>query len=121
MKRLLVVDDSPTVRRQVREALRETGFEIVEAPDGVDGAAQIEEDRRIAMVICDVNMPRMNGLQMLEKVMLDPTNAALPVLMLTTEGQSEMMDRAKALGAKGWLIKPFKAALLVAADTKLAL
>ena len=120
MKRVLVVDDSSTVRQQVGNALKEAGFETVEAIDGVDGAAKIDKDRTIALVICDVNMPRLNGLDMLEKIKRDPKNAALPVIMLTTEGQPELIDRAKKHGAKGWIIKPFKAELLVAAVTKLA-
>ena len=119
MKRVLVVDDSATVRQQVGNALREAGYDVTEAVDGFDGAEKINTDRSIAMVICDVNMPRVNGLEMLEQVKKDPKNASLPVVMLTTEGQPALIDRAKKSGAKGWIIKPFKAELLVAAVKKL--
>jgi two-component system chemotaxis response regulator CheY len=119
-KRVLVVDDSATVRQQVGNALREAGFDIVEASDGLDGAAKIDGDRSISMVICDVNMPRLNGLEMLEKVKRDPKNASLPFIMLTTEGQPALMDRAKKFGAKGWIVKPFKAELLVGVVKKMA-
>jgi two-component system chemotaxis response regulator CheY len=119
-KRVLVVDDSATVRQQVGNALREAGFDIVEASDGLDGAAKIDGDRSISMVICDINMPRLNGLEMLEKVKRDPKNASLPFIMLTTEGQPALMDRAKKFGAKGWIVKPFKAELLVGVVKKMA-
>ena len=119
-KRVLVVDDSATVRQQVALALGQVGFEVVEAVDGLDGLQRISSTPQLAAVICDINMPRMNGLEMLEKVRADARCAQLPILMLTTEGQPAMMERAKKAGAKGWIIKPFKADLLIAALRKLA-
>lgn len=118
MKKILVVDDSPTVRQQVGLALSQAGYEIVEAVDGLDAIGKV--DPTIAMMICDVNMPRMNGLEMLEKLRTDARWNALPVVMLTTEGQPGLIERAKKAGAKGWIIKPFKADLLVAAVKRLA-
>lgn len=117
MKKILVIDDSPTVRQQVGLALTQAGYQVVEAVDGVDGIAKV--DATVAMLICDVNMPRMNGLEMLEKLRTDARWKALPVVMLTTEGQPGLIDRAKKAGAKGWIIKPFKAELLVAAVQRL--
>ena len=118
-KKILVVDDSSAVRQQVSVALGQAGFEVVEATDGVDGADKIRSDRELAMVICDVNMPRMNGLEMVEAVKAEASNADLPIIMLTTEGQPELIKRAKAAGAKGWIVKPFKAEMLVATAQKL--
>lgn len=117
MKKILVIDDSPTVRQQVGIALTQAGFTVVEAVDGLDGIAKV--DASIAMLICDVNMPRMNGLEMLEKLRTDARWNALPCVMLTTEGQPGLIERAKKAGAKGWIIKPFKAELLVAAVQRL--
>ena len=117
MKKILVIDDSPTVRQQVGLALAQAGFQVIEAVDGYDAMAKV--DATVAMLICDVNMPRMNGLEMLEKLRADARWKALPVVMLTTEGQPALIERAKKAGAKGWIIKPFKAELLVAAVQRL--
>jgi two-component system chemotaxis response regulator CheY len=118
-KKVLVVDDSVTVRQQVRMALTQSGFDVVEAVDGVDGKEKIASTPDIKMVICDVNMPRMNGIDMIEAVAATGKHSGLPIVMLTTEGQPALIQRAKAAGAKGWIVKPFKADLLVAAVQKL--
>jgi two-component system chemotaxis response regulator CheY len=120
-KKVIVIDDSVTVRQQVGMALRQAGFEVIEAADGDEGAELIEKTADAAMVICDVNMPRMNGLELLELIKKDGKHATLPVLMLTTEGQPQLIERAKKGGAKGWVVKPFKPELLVAAVKKLTL
>ncbi len=120
-KKVIVIDDSATVRQQVAVALTQAGFEVIEAADGDEGVEVIGRTADAAMVICDVNMPRMNGLELLEAVKKDGKNANLPVLMLTTEGQPQLIERAKKSGAKGWVVKPFKPELLVAAVKKLTL
>jgi two-component system chemotaxis response regulator CheY len=120
-KKVIVIDDSATVRQQVAVALSQAGFEVIEAADGDEGVEVIGRNADAAMVICDVNMPRMNGLELLEAVKKDGKNANLPVLMLTTEGQPQLIERAKKSGAKGWVVKPFKPELLVAAVKKLTL
>lgn len=119
-KKILVVDDSSTVRQQVRIALSQAGFTVVEAVDGMDGHSKIQANSDLAMVICDVNMPRMNGLQMLEAVHASGSAAGVPIVMLTSEAQPALIRQAKANGAKGWIVKPFKAEMLVAAVKKLA-
>jgi two-component system chemotaxis response regulator CheY len=118
-KKILVVDDSATVRQQVRAALADTGFEIVEAADGIEGLDAIAARQDLAAVVCDVNMPRLGGLQLLETLSAQGKVPGLPVVMLTTEGQPALMQRAKAAGARGWLVKPFKPATLVATLRKL--
>lgn len=114
---ILVIDDSMMVRKQVGNALRTQGYAVVEAVDGVDALEKLEATPDARLVVCDVNMPRMNGLEFLEQ--LSARKSAPPVVMLTTEGQPELMQRAKALGAVGWLVKPFKPELLLATAKKL--
>jgi len=118
MKRILVVDDSVTVRQQVAQTLQQAGYEVVEATDGVDALTKV--DPTIAMAICDVNMPRMNGIELVEKLAQDPTWKLLPIVMLTTEGQPQLIQRARAAGIKGWIVKPFKPEMLVAVVKKMA-
>jgi len=118
-KVVLIIDDSASVRRQVASVLGPAGYELLEAVDGIDGAERIRSREDLALVICDVNMPRMNGLDMLEGLKTEIARRALPVVMLTTEGQPEAMARAKLAGAKGWFVKPFKERLLLGAVQKL--
>ena len=119
-KTVLVVDDSEVVRQQVSSALGAAGYDVVEAADGMAGAEAIESRDDLAAVICDINMPRLNGIEMLTRVKADPKHTALPVVMLTTEGQPALIRRAKEVGAKGWIVKPFDPALLVSAVRRLA-
>lgn len=118
-KKILVVDDSLTVRQQVSLALTSAGFHVVEAADGLDGLEKVAGHPDLAMVLCDVNMPRMTGIEMLEELRRRADRPALPVLMLTTEAAPPLVDRAKKAGAKGWIVKPFKPELLVAAVNRL--
>jgi two-component system chemotaxis response regulator CheY len=99
-------------------ALKQAGFATAEAADGQQGLDAITGGS-VDMVICDVNMPNMNGLEMVEAVKAKPEYAALPIVMLTTEGQPSMIKRAKDAGAKGWIVKPFDANQLVAAARQL--
>lgn len=113
-KKVLIVDDSASVRQLVRAVLC-SDFDVVEACDGVEGAEAIQREWDLAAVICDTHMPRMGGIEMLELVKQDPRSASLPIVMLSGAGQNEMVQRAKAAGAKGWIVKPFKPELLLAA------
>lgn len=117
--KVLIVDDAATVRQQVRVALQQAGFETVEAVDGVEGIEQLGAHRDVRLIIADINMPRMDGIEMLGAIGKDPALAGVPILMLTTEGNPELVRRAKEAGAVGWIVKPFKAHLLVAAAQKL--
>ena len=106
MADVLVVDDSQTVRTEVSNFLSANGISVDTAYDGQDGLSKIQGDNSIKLVICDVNMPRMDGLTMCEKVRA-AGKVSLPIIMLTTESDPSMKERGKAAGVKGWIIKPF--------------
>ena len=118
-QKILVVDDSETVRQQVEYALTQAELEVIHAEDGVVGWEQLNANADVGLVICDVNMPRMNGLELVEKIKESGQFDALPIIMLTTEGSPQLIQRAKKAGAKGWVVKPFKADLLVKATMKI--
>ena len=114
--KILVVDDSMTARRFVVAALAPTGFEVVEAANGLEALEVLDDD--IACVLCDVNMPSMNGVEFLEALQ-GQDRVLPPVLMVTTESEADLVRRARGLGAVGWMLKPFKAEMLVATVRKL--
>jgi two-component system chemotaxis response regulator CheY len=118
-KKIIIIDDSQTVRQEVRGLLAGAGYEIIEAEDGVEGAEAIRGNESASLAICDVNMPRLGGLEMLESLRADG-RTGIPVVMLTTEGRPDLIERARASGAKGWIVKPFKPNLLLAAVAKIA-
>ena len=111
VRKILIVDDSAMVRRNVRQALEPTDFTVMEAHDGADGLAKIDAHPDLVLVICDVNMPGMNGVEMVEALHA-AGGLSVPVVMLTTDGRPALMVRAKAAGVKGWIVKPFKPAML---------
>ena len=119
-KAVLIVDDSLTVRQQVSLTLKSAGYQIVEACDGREGVDALRAHAEIAMVLCDINMPRMIGLEFLEAIKGDAAGLPLPVIMLTTEGSPDLITRAKRAGAKGWIVKPFQTDLLLAAVRRIA-
>jgi len=119
-KKIIVIDDSQTVRQQVALVLGGAGYEIIEAEDGVDGARAIRANPSAVLAVCDVNMPGLGGIEMLESLRNETASFALPIIMLTTEGRPDLIERAKANGAKGWMVKPFKPTMLLAAVRKIA-
>jgi two-component system chemotaxis response regulator CheY len=113
-KTILVVDDSASLRHVVRLALEGAGYAVIEAGDGAAALALLD-GRAISMVICDVNMPRMNGIEFVKSAKALPNYRFLPILMLTTEGQDEKKAEGKAAGAKAWMMKPFSPTSLLKA------
>ncbi len=118
-KKILVIDDSRTARQQVLAALIDGDYEIVEATDGEEGLTQLAAHPDAALVICDVNMPNLNGLEFLTRLRETSPQCSVPIIMLTTEAELELVARAKAAGARGWIVKPFKPHMLLAAVRKL--
>jgi two-component system chemotaxis response regulator CheY len=115
-KKILVVDDSATLRASVNYTLRGAGFETINAVNGADGIEKLTEAYRqgetIGMIISDINMPVMDGITFIKEVKKTPFRF-LPILVLTTEAQEDMKLKGKQAGASGWLVKPFKPEQLV--------
>lgn len=119
MAKILVVDDSSTVREEVAGFLKGNGFDVATAVDGKDGLARMKSDPGIRLVLSDVNMPNMDGLTMVEKIRGELGNKSVNVIMLTTESSPAMKERGKAAGIKGWIVKPFNGAAVLETFKKL--
>ena len=117
---ILVIDDSASLRQVVAMALQGAGYEVLQAGDG-QAALAILDGRKINMAVCDVNMPRMNGIEFVKAAKALPNYRFLPILMLTTESQEAKKEEGKAAGAKAWMVKPFSPASLLNAVSKLCL
>lgn len=117
--KILVVDDFPTMRRIVRNLLKELGFvNVDEAEDGAVGLEKIKGGR-YGFVVSDWNMPNMDGLAMLQAIRADPSFTKLPVLMVTAEAKKENIIAAAQAGANGYVVKPFTAITLEEKITKI--
>lgn len=110
--KILIVDDFPTMRRIVKNLLKDLGFENVdEAEDGAMGLEKLRNGN-FEFVVSDWNMPNMDGLEMLKSIRADPNLSQLPVLMVTAEAKKENIIAAAQAGANGYVVKPFTAATL---------
>ena len=117
MKQILIVDDSRTVRDSLKFFLKEGGYDVLEGSDGME-ALKVLETEVPDLIITDVNMPNMDGLTLLENVRKSSEHKFTPVLVLTTESQQSIMDKGKALGATGWIVKPFNSDKVMAVIKK---
>jgi len=111
--RILVVEDSPTMRQLITFTLKRLkDIDITEASDGVDGLKKIAGSK-FDMIFTDINMPIMDGLKLVSLVRNDPLNKGIPIVVITTEGGQEDRDRAMALGANSYITKPIQSANLL--------
>lgn len=111
-KKILCIDDSASIRIMVAFTLQSAGYTVVEAVDGLDGLEKLKHED-VDLVFTDQNMPRMDGLSLIRSLRAQPRYAALPILMLTTESSAEMKSEGRAVGATGWLVKPFDPKVLI--------
>lgn len=114
MKRIaLAVDDALTMRKLVSFTLRSVGFEVLEAQDGL-AALDVLRAQPVDLIITDVNMPRLNGLDFTRQARQLPHGRTVPILVLTTESDTEKKNQARAAGATAWIVKPFQQPQLLA-------
>jgi two-component system, chemotaxis family, chemotaxis protein CheY len=118
MKKILAVDDSASVRQMVNFTLRSAGYDVIDAVDGKDGLAKAGKDK-FDMIITDLNMPNLDGIQLITELRKLPGYSFVPILMLTTESQAEKKDAGRKAGATGWIVKPFNAEQLTSVIRKL--
>lgn len=103
---ILTVDDSASIRMTTKIALTNAGYSVTEAVDGADGLTKAKSGS-FDLIVTDLNMPNMNGLEMIEALRQSPAHTGIPIIFLTTESDADMKTRAKAAGATGWVTKPF--------------
>lgn len=117
-KKVLAVDDSATIRTSISFVLKQEGYDVVEAVDGVDGLAKAKADK-FNLVITDINMPNMDGIEMIKQLRGTEGYKFTPIIALTTENQDSKMQEGKAAGATGWIVKPFTSEKLLAIVKKI--
>jgi two-component system chemotaxis response regulator CheY len=116
-KRILAVDDSATMRQLIRMTLTRAGYEVVEAEDGAKGL-QKASGEAFDMVLSDINMPHMDGLELLRNLRRMTPYKFTPIVLVTTESQLEKKQEGKRAGATGWIVKPFEPEQLLAVVAK---
>jgi two-component system chemotaxis response regulator CheY len=119
-KTIMIIDDSVSLRQVVGIALTSAGYEVIEACDGKDALDKLNGSK-IHLMICDVNMPNMDGISFLKALREQPSYKFTPVIMLTTEAGEDKKREGQAAGARAWVVKPFKPEQLLLAVAKLIL
>lgn len=118
-KRILTIDDSKTMRDMLMLTLAEAGFDVLQAVDGQDGL-DVLVNEQVDVVITDINMPRMDGYEVIRQLRRNPNHKTTPILVLTTESEAEKKNLAREAGATGWMVKPFDPDRLIATVRKVA-
>lgn len=116
---IMTVDDSSSMRQMVSFVLRGAGYNVLEAVDGQDALAKLT-GTSVNMVITDLNMPLMDGIELIRRLRALPSYKFTPIVLLTTESQPEKKQQGKAAGATGWIVKPFTPEQLLAVVKKVA-
>ncbi len=116
-KVIMTVDDSASVRQMVCLTLKDAGYAVIEACDGKDALAKLTGP--VDMIVTDLNMPNMDGIELIRSVRALPQYKFVPIVMLTTESQASKKEEGKSAGATGWILKPFKPEQLLAVAKKL--
>jgi two-component system chemotaxis response regulator CheY len=117
VKTIVTVDDSASMRQLVSFVLRGGGYAVVEAMDGLDALSKVD-GREVHLVISDINMPRMDGLELTRRFRAMPEYKFVPIVLLTTESHPEKKQEGKAAGATAWIVKPFTPEQLLAVVKK---
>jgi two-component system chemotaxis response regulator CheY len=117
MKTVMTVDDSASMRQMVSLVLRDGGYGVVEAVDGLDALSRLQR-QEIHLFLCDINMPNMDGIEFTRRLRAMPEYKWSPIVLLTTETHPEKKQEGKAAGATAWIVKPFNPEQLLAVVKK---
>jgi len=117
-KTILTADDSASMREMIAFTLSNAGYHVLQANDGVEALARVRETR-VDLLITDLNMPNMDGIELIRNVRRVPACKYVPIVMVTTESQPAKKLAGKEAGASGWIVKPFRGEQLVAVVKKL--
>lgn len=118
-KRILTIDDSKTIRDMLMLTLADAGFDVLQAVDGKDGLNVLDREQ-VDVVITDINMPIMDGYEVIRHMRSNSAHKTTPILVLTTESEADKKNLARAAGATGWMVKPFDPDRLIATINKVA-
>ena len=116
-KLIMTADDSASVRQMVAFTLKQNGYDVIEAVDGQDALTKLAS-QKVDMLLTDLNMPNLDGIGLIKGVRGGSLNKFIPIIMLTTESQDSKKAEGKAVGATGWIVKPFKPEQLIAVTKK---
>jgi len=117
-KTIMVVDDSLSIRQIVTYTLKTAGYDVIDAEDGVDALSKLN-GAKVQLIICDVNMPNMDGITFVKEVKKLEEHKFVPIIMLTTESEVKRKLEGHAAGARAWVVKPFQPEQLLGAVSKL--
>jgi two-component system, chemotaxis family, chemotaxis protein CheY len=117
-KNILIVDDSMSIRQTLGLVLKSEGYSVTEAVDGKDAMSKLDGNK-FNLIISDVNMPNMDGIEFVKSVKQTSSHKFTPIIMLTTEGDENKKNEGRNAGVKAWIIKPFQPPALLSAVSKL--
>lgn len=117
-KSILIVDDSASIRQIVSYTLKSAGYDVIEGVDGADALTKLA-GQKVHLIICDINMPVMDGISFVKEIKKSADYKFIPIIMLTTESQERKKQEGQAAGAKAWVVKPFQPGQMLSAVSKL--
>lgn len=105
-KKIMIVDDSASMRQLIKFTLSGAGYDVIEAVDGLDAIKKLN-GHTVHLIIADINMPNMDGIELIRKVRVHEEHKFTPIIVLTTESKTSLKEEGKSAGATGWIVKPF--------------
>lgn len=118
-QRVLIIDDSNSMRQMIRFTLEEDGYQVEEAVNGLDGTRKLDTFKP-ELIITDIHMPEMDGIEFINRTRQHSSFKFTPIIVLTTESEKEMQEKGKKAGATAWLVKPFSPEALLETVKKVA-